>query len=178
MELSRTVRLRLHGRHYPRFSRSSKLGQIAEPRSQAAVLGRTFRLEDRQRARTERTLFPAGDHDLHGESTLTRINFRRASIRSRVRSVLTCKEKYGYVCGKCFGRDLSRAERSCQHGRSRRYHRGPVHRRARNPAHHAYVPHRWNSPDCGRLRSIKQKSNFEGSWSSSCSKTLRLFARR
>ncbi len=60
--------------------------------------------------------------------------------RVKIRSVLTCESKRG-VCVMCYGRNLASGT-SRRTRRSHRSHRGAVHRRARHPAHHAYLPHR------------------------------------
>jgi hypothetical protein len=61
--------------------------------------------------------------------------------RLKIRSVLTCESKQG-IC-KLLLRPQPGTGRLVA-GRSGRHHRRPVHRRARHPAHDAYVPHRWN----------------------------------
>ncbi len=60
--------------------------------------------------------------------------------RVKIRSVLTCESKRG-VCVMCYGRNLATGTTG-RAGRSHRRHRGAVHRRAGNAAHHAYLPHR------------------------------------
>ena len=66
--------------------------------------------------------------------------------RVKIRSVLTCESKRG-VCILCYGRNLA-SGRTGRAGRGSRRHRGAVHRRAGNAAHHAYLPHRWYGIAC------------------------------
>ena len=54
--------------------------------------------------------------------------------------MLTCRAHSG-VCAKCYGMNLA-TQQARGPGRGRRHHRRPVHRRARYPADHAYLPHR------------------------------------
>ena len=76
------------------------------------------------------TIIYQKDAEAAGEAT--------ASTTAKVRSVLTCHARNG-VCSKCYGLNLAHPGTGW-HWRGCGHHRRTVHRRARYPADHAYLP--------------------------------------
>ena len=75
-----------------------------------------------------------------GRRQLEAIAAESAITSVRVRSVLTCEERYG-ICGACYGLSLATG-RPVEIGRGGGHRRRPVDRRAGHAADHAYLPHR------------------------------------
>ncbi len=74
----------------------------------------------------------------------------------KVRTRADLRNPLRRLCAKCYGRDLGRGAPG-QPGRSGGRHRRAVDRRARYPADHAYLPHRW----CGvaaRAAAVERRS--------------------
>jgi len=105
---------------------------VVEPLGER-VLGRVVARDVLSPASGE-VIVPAGTLiDEHWVEVIERNNIDEIEVRSPI----TCDTRHG-ICAKCYGRDLARGHLA-NIGRA-------VHRRAGNPAHHAYLPHRW----CGQ----------------------------
>ena len=117
------------------------------------VLGRTA-AEDVVDLTTGEVLAPAGT--IIDEEIAARIDEEGTIESIKIRSVLTCKTRVG-VCGACYGRDSGTRDQR-QYRRIRRRHRRPVDRRARHPADHAHVPHRWRG--AGRHGAVEDRGQL------------------
>ena len=119
--------------------------RIAE-RGADGTLRRLPNIENTGTGRTLAEDIEAGRHRAGGggtDTTETMIDQLIAAGVDAVRtfSVLVCESKVG-VCAKCYGRSLATGKR-VDVGEAVGHRRGAVDRRARHPADHADVPHRW-----------------------------------
>ena len=121
------------------ISEISENGQVIEKFSER-VNGR-YPVHDVMKPGTDEVLI-SKDHMMTPEDADLMEKFDIHSVE--IRTVLTCKAHSG-VCAKCYGMNLATSKPVGRRGG--RYHRGPVHRRARYAADDANLPHRRR---CGR----------------------------
>ena len=122
----------------------------------------------RQPARTSATRSAAASswsaNEEITEDMANDVQARRASRRSASAPCSPASRARG-VCALCYGRDLATGKHG-RDGHGGRRHRRPVHRRARNPAHHAHLPHRRHGQRIARAvdprsRSTRASSRFQ-----------------